>query len=258
MIITEGISNTSITVNIQESFTPKIEYSYYFVELDSNKLVTFDRGESCDYYETTLTMRGTQSEIDGFLQFYDTNRALNRMVFDCTFRGEPVFGANVDYQNAIRCSISNIGERVNAVKDVYTLSFTIVAVTGTILFVPYTGEPLTLSCVGFNAKETTIYDNKFNIAYNTSYHYQSDSKADYGIFEGEYLLSFDQMKAFRNFYKYTRGDTFVLTSDMLQGVQYPFGISRGTYPFNVKFNDMEESYISCNRYSVKISLIEDV
>lgn len=258
MIITEVISSANITVKIQESFSPKIEYSYTFVELDSNKLISLDRGESCDYYETTLTMRGTQSEIDSFLQFYDTHRALGRMVFDCTFSGEPVFGANVDYTHDIRCSISNIGDRVHAVKGVYTLSFTLVAVTSTLQFYPYISEPLTIACVEFNTLETTIYDNKFNIAYNTSYHYQSDNKADYGIFEGSYLLSFSQMKAFRNFYKYVRGNTFVLTSGMLQGVQYPFGISRGTYPFNVKITDMTESYISCDRYSVKLSLIEDV
>jgi len=247
----------SLDVKISERFTPTIKLGYYFLELDSHKYVPIDRGFKSDYYSTNIVIHGTKEEVDSFLLFVENARSQLVRTFFLDLTSEPIFGENVDYSQFIEASISEIGKRINVAKDVYEVNVTFVAVTDSLTFNTYTGEPFTALCVEYGTEEYTENGTKFLTAYNTSEHFITDDFNDISFFTGTFSVNDTQMGNIRNFYRNVRGDSFVLTQDMLSGVQYPFGPSQGGYPFNVKIIELKEVYISCNRYSVNITLVKD-
>jgi hypothetical protein len=105
---------------------------------------------------------------------------------------------------------------------------------------------------GWEGDHTTEVAKSFSLNQTAFY---ADRQSDIGKFTGMFSQTTTELKAILAYILVTaRASSF--TFPTLSGVTYPFGIAKGSGPFNCKIKDFKISRKNLNRWSIMIEFVE--
>ena len=230
-----GITGT-VTVNLKDDFVPDTITSIKWRQLSDGNWYSIDRGTSYDKYETTINVYGEQADIDAIYTAFSENTTdgTNNITLDNFKDGEYIFGADVDISNMIDAQVISYSERRKSTFKGMGLSIHLRAMspafTGTASF-----PSLNNLDYAYTASSDLGVVKRFTYLNNTLFH---DNENTHGFFEGVFSMSQTNMQSLRRYIVSQRGLDYTISS--IQGVTYPFGVERGTFPVTAKLIEWED------------------
>lgn len=232
----DGISLT--TVNITEDFLPQTRLAIKW--LDVYNFFGRDNGASQDKYESTIVIYNTETIINTIQTALEANRQASTTPYVLTMSGfasdEQIFGADIDHSGSLTVEVLHFGRR----SKVRTISMHYLALTVILKSPSFVGSntlPTLHLDTGKVINDSIRYVTK-HVSFDNTISTADTARSDTGIFEGVFIFDDTDMRNFRTYVRSLRTNTFSLTS--IPGITYPFGISRGTYSFNVNIVDWRD------------------
>lgn len=253
------ITGTGITpfIFMNFRFKPITKISLQWVQVANGNWVATDLGAAQDIYQSELSIFGTETVINNFIEQIELNRANETNYFALSQFNQvddQIFGADIDYSGSLDVTVIEWKKRQQRQFKTYILNLTLQLIEYPY---PYSGTPSLptlkpqIGYVGdslYTVNKIDSYDNTFTYI---------DHSCDTGIYEGDFHFNHTDMKAFRRYLMSTiRGST--MTINTLNGVTYPFGINRGTYPITVKVLDFKDELINLNYWNIHLKLAENI
>jgi len=258
MILVNNTTSATYELKIKEKFNPSINLSYKFYTLANGNKRFIDRGAASDGYTCRVVTYGKQDYIDGLVEFLQDVRDDGfDMSLSAFNSGETIFGENVVYTSAIDVMITDIGDVAHKTFRGVELGLEFSVDDVTSLTFDGLGNMPVLSCL----QAKYIANRDWNYKVNTSYqqkHYVTDGYFDTGLFKGKFILSNDNMKELREFYRQVRGESFTVTSANIKGIDELFGVRGPAYPTVVRIANINEKFLDVNKYEVDITFVEEV
>lgn len=248
----------TIELKILPKFEVETTIALNWIQVSNGNWYASDRGSSCDTYETVIKTYGKEPVINTLLEQFELNRLSdNHVILLSNFNSaEKIFGADIDYSGTLSCTILNNPEKNQNTWKGFGLDLRLRLLNlSEESFIGSSSFPslkyLDIGYTGISKTNVNKYD-----TYTGSFSY-ADDETNTGIFEGTFLLSDTEMKNFRRFAATQRGSSFSLTG--INGVTYPFGPNRGTYPLTVKMIEWKDlGPTRLNMWKLKIKLVEVV
>lgn len=211
-----------------------------------------DRGAAQDIYESNFTVQTTDTTMNAL------QTAINAARESITLSGfnTDIFSPNVDQTGSITASIIDFGERqqlkfATSSTSVHSLELTFRAIAPTLL-----GTTPSLSTL--RLQEGWTGDHTYEVAKAFSQNqtaFYADRKSDIGKFTGMFSQTTTELKAILAYILVTaRASSF--TFPTFAGVTYPFGVARGSGPFNCRIKDFKISRKNLNRWALMIEFVE--
>lgn len=253
-----GISSP-ITVKVQRDFVPKTELALVWSQVSDGNYIAVDRGSSNDVYNTTIKVRGVESEINAILEGIEANRLASsnpgRLTLSDFASDELIFGCDVNHSGSIYAVVMDKGERLQTALRVWQITLKLrVWDTSLLTFVGSSGNT-TLKNVSIGYSGSAVYTDSPIELYSNPVLFQ-DNRNDNGKVELTALIRIPDLRTLRRSMATGRGGGIILTS--VGGVNFLFGPTRPvSYPLNVKvLNLTEEEPIGQYFKKVTMTIVE--
>lgn len=252
-----GSGITSFTVKLKPDFTVLTSFAIRWVQSSANTWKYSDRGAAEDIYESDISIYGTETTINTFIDWIEANRTYPSNVLQLSgfTDTEHIFGENVNHGGTVNANIVKYEKTVQNSWKGFGLNIRIRALspafTGTTTF-----PALTNLQIGYDANsEFTL--NSIS-SYNNTFTYQ-EHDCDTGTFTGTFTFTLTEIQGLRNYIRVNRGDQFILPA--IAGIEYPFGKRRGlsfTYDnIYVRIKDYKEgAFFGLNSKYVTLTFTE--
>lgn len=233
---------------------PKIYPAIDWVKNSANNWRGSDRGVAQDLYETTINFKDTEAVINSLETVLEANRegiTLSAFLVDC-------FSPTVDHTGSITCAVMDFGRRKQTMMstshtNLLELEVRFRAISPTILASPSASLSGLMLQQGWEAGRDVTADVDFSHTQVAAY---ADARRDAGTFKASFLQTKATLQAILRYLMVTaRASAFTLPT--FSGVTYPFGVPRGTGPFNCKAREFSFSRKNLNRWDLQISFAEE-
>jgi hypothetical protein len=236
-----GTGITPFQLNILPGFKPETELALKWIQTSNGNYYATDRGASSDVYNCSISTYGKEDEINNFLNEIESNRLSDSHIFAMYGfnSGEKIFGADIDYSGYLGVTIIEISDRVQKTWKGFRLDLKLRSLSPS--FIGTASFPSLLHLdIGYTGT-ARLAVNKFD-SYTGSFTY-ADDESNTGIFEGTFFFTDTEMKNARRYIATQRGSNFTISG--INGVTYPFGPTRGTFPITaklIKWEDMGQAW----------------
>lgn len=237
------------TAYVQPGYRPQTRWALEWHQKMGGAWRARDRAVAEDKYLAVVNLE----LLDAELAAVEAALAANRNTFSMTFfRGEEVFGADVNYANPYTVCIDNPTNYATR-----RTSFNFSAMMG--LKLRLVGAPTFLGVVpSLDALRLSDFDyeahSQMSVERQVSYSgavSHADSEVDPGYFEANFRQTFQEMQAIRRFILTNRSAAFTFPPAI--GVTHPFGKRMGTGPFQCRIVDWEDlGPLSLDEWQIRI------
>lgn len=252
----QGDNFTTFLCHVKPEFKPKTTLALKWVQTASGAWRATDRGALSDMYESEIRLYSREAKINTFVNAVYANRTYDTNYF--TMSGfedtEHIFGEDVDYSIPITVTIVDIKGPVQTTWLGFEVTVTVRALSPTFASASFLPSLKYLD-YGYKGSVQELTINKYD-SYYGSYTYLEHG-ADIGLWEGTLIFCSYFMGVMRRYLATERDNT--ITIPIINGVDYPFGPTRGTFPINCKVTSWEDLGMwGPNNWKMKLTLAEDL
>lgn len=215
-----------------------------------------DRGAAQDVYESQVVFVNTETLINQLQVDLETARD----TVSLTGFTAPIFSPEVDHTGSIAASVVAMGPRRHR-------AFGVPSASSQMLELPVTFRAISPSLLGTTPSLSTLrlqegYDGDASFEIGKAFTYNqsgvyADHKSDIGVFKGRFRQKVEEVRAILAYLLVTaRANAFTLPT--LGGVTYPFGVNRGTGPFQAKIKSIGITRSNFVFYDLDLEFVESV
>ncbi len=239
-------------VKVQQWPKPSITPAILWTQDAAGYKHASDRGASQDIYESEILISETDANINALRTTLDANR---EGITLSAFNTE-IFAPNVDHTGSISCSIVDFGVRqqkmwAGTTNNIQDLTLRVRAISPTILGTSPSLSTLRLVS-GWSGDHSWEVGKVFSMDQTASY---GDFRSDVGLFTASFSQTKAQAQAILA-YLLTTARSASVALPTFSSVVYPFGIKKGTGPFNCKITGFEIARANLNRWNLQIAFEE--
>ena len=251
-----GDGFTTFLCHIKPEFKPKTTLALKWVQASNGVWSTVDRGVTSDIYESEIRIYSKEETINTMINAIYANRIYDTNYFTMSgfLSTEHIFGEDIDYSGNIQVTIVAIEGPVQKTWLGYEATLTVRALSPTFT---YASTLPTLQYLDYGYKGTIedLTINKYDSYYgNFTY---LDHTTDIGIWTGTLLFTSENMGKMRRYITTQRGSTVTINS--INGVDYPFGPTRPTFPITCKILKWDDlGMVNPNNWKMSVTLAEVV
>ena len=235
-----GDGVTSYLVKVKPDYKIDSKIALKWVQTSDGNYSAIDRGFDADIFESTVTLVAKQDVIEQFVNAVEANRAYDTYHFNLSGfeENENIFGHGIDHTGTLDVTVIKISDIQQKEWKVWQCTCTLRLLSPILESVAATFP--VLKHIETNIKKSL--DDSM-VKYDTYYgnYTYLDHEADAGVVELNFFLCNNEVKQLKRlYYNDVRGTTYTIAEDKIQGVSYPFGSTRTTWPISVKILELND------------------